>query len=73
MNQQVELEDAMPKARRARKINLSEMTVRAPKANLGVMAYGRGKMIHGHQHAGIPKHIIKAVEARRKHTLTGMR
>lgn len=69
----VELEADMPKARKARKIGLAEMTVRAPKANLGVMSYGKGKMIHGHSHPNVPRHLLKAVEVRRKHTLTGMR
>jgi hypothetical protein len=60
-------------ARKARKLSLAEMTVRAPKANLGVMSNGRGKIPVGHRHPGVPLHVIKAVEARRKHTLTGFR
>lgn len=68
-----EVEDPMPKAKKARKVSLSEMMTRPLKPNLGLMSYGRGKTIKGTSHPGIPTHIIKAVEARRKMTLTGTR
>jgi hypothetical protein len=60
-------------AKKARKLSLGEMTVRAPKPNLGFMSMGRGKIPAGLKHPGVPPHVIKAVEARRKHTLTGTR
>lgn len=65
--------DVMPKARKARMVSLAEQTVRAPKPNLGMLTYGKGRMIQGHKHDGVPPHVMKAVEARRKMTLTGTR
>ena len=66
----------MTKAKRCRKcgsVPHQEMTFNPPKANLGMLAYGKGKMIHGRSHPGVPNHVIKAVEERRKTTLTGTR
>lgn len=61
-------DDITKKPHKARKVSLAEMMTRGPKPTLGAMSYGRGKSIF--RHPGIPPHLIKAHEARRKMTLT---
>ena len=61
-------DDLTKKPHKARKVSLSQMMARGPKPTLGVMSYGRGKTIF--KHPGVPAHLIKAHEARRKMTLT---
>ena len=69
MNQPSSIDDLTKKPKaNARRVSLAEATVRGPKPALGVMAYGRGKSIH--RHPGVAPHMIKALEARRKMTLT---
>lgn len=63
--------DVEPKSRKARKVTLHEMTFNPPRPSLGVMAYSKGKSVAGHKHK-IPEHLLKAIEARRKHTLTSL-
>jgi hypothetical protein len=62
-----------PRPKKARKISLAEATVRAPRPFLGLLSNGRGKIPQGYKHPGVPAHVMKAVEARRKFTLTGTR
>jgi hypothetical protein len=69
MNQPSSMDDLTKKPKsNARRMSLAEATVRGPKPSLGVLSYGRGKSIHSHP--GVPKHFVKALEARRKMTLT---
>ena len=59
--------------RKGAPISRHEMTFNPAKPNLGVMGYGKGKMITGRNHPGAPKHLIKAVQERRKMSLTSTR
>lgn len=64
-------EEVITKAKKARKMTHADMTTRAPKANLGMLSYGKGRMVAGQTHPGVPGHIVKALQERRKTTLTG--
>lgn len=68
MNQPSRVDDLTRKPKKGRQMNLSEATVRGPKPSLGLMVYGKGKSMH--KHPGMAPHFVKALEARRKQTLT---
>lgn len=63
--------ETLPKAKRARKVTMHEMTFNPPRPNLGVMAYSKGRTVHGHK-SNLPPHLTKAIERRRRTTLTSL-
>ncbi len=63
--------EVIPKSKKARKLTMQEMTFMAPRPNLGVMAYSKGRTVHGHK-SNLPPHLTKAIERRRRTTLTSL-